>query len=507
MPAPRPFILDPLPETPVLGRASVEPTSGSTYDIHGRRHRESSSEEKQEERIDFSFPPSQQLTAAQLEDSRGEAEEETHRTPEEALGLELFDLGDAPHMPNLRWGLPHVGESPRGGDLALSDPHIVEPNVDAAWLRHTLEFVKPDGRDYRLHEKRRAPPPQPILAPSTLAKEIAPAYANAELLKAMPQWKGHQNKHDLVTFLTTGKPLPGPSLAQIAHGADSLQHRLDDIHSTNVSLVTKVEQLWRLKQSWSMQRPDNYQWQSPLERPRVLRKAPGRHFRTNLTLYDLTAAVARDGSGQEGYEITPGTLYRKGIAQIPVAGRWSMFKGEPSSLPEPPPEDFRSPTEVHKEIRRRRPKEEASEAEAAPLETTVDVAKADELMQELLSAVTSIQMDIHGMKKDLAATDPNQIKDDDEEEVSLEEPRTTLVEDITSLQKRLEETNARNNKKTGMGHIYVREGELKEVELHEGMDGGGDDDDLEDLIRKPKMKRPTPHRDCFNPLSRTSVHK
>ena len=171
MPAPRPFILDPLPETPVLGRASVEPTSGSTYDIHGRRHRESSSEEKQEERIDFSFPPSQQLTAAQLEDSRGEAEEETHRTPEEvslaclvsevcetrqccfpsstvdvgtaaaeyapllqALGLELFDLGDAPHMPNLRWGLPHVGESPRGGDLALSDPHIVEPNVDAAWV-------------------------------------------------------------------------------------------------------------------------------------------------------------------------------------------------------------------------------------------------------------------------------------------------------------------------------------------------------------------------------------
>merc|ERR1712167_237177 len=101
-----------------------------------------------------------------------------------------------------------------------------------------------------------------------------------------------------------------------------------------------------------MQSPEDNQWRTSLERPRVLRKAPGRQFRTNLTVYDLTAAVARDGGGQEGYEITPGTLSRKGIAKIPVAGRWSMFRGEPSTLCAAPPEDFGAAIEVKKELSR-----------------------------------------------------------------------------------------------------------------------------------------------------------
>ena len=104
---------------------------------------------------------------------------------------------------------------------------------------------------------------------------------------------GYGRKHDLVTFYTTGKPLPGPSLSEIASAGESLQSRLDTIHHTNVKLNDKapplqpdghlgrldasasccpleVETLWRLKQSWSMQRPENSPWSSPLQRPKVL---------------------------------------------------------------------------------------------------------------------------------------------------------------------------------------------------------------------------------------------
>lgn len=168
----------------------------------------------------------------------------------------------------------------------------------------------------------------------------------------------------------------------------------------------------------------------------------------------------------------------------------------------------RSWAQVSKELRRRRPKEQVSETPGTQEDTPVDVKAADKLMQDLLSTVTNMELDLHHMKKDLEATDPDQLNDDDDEpEVQAQSDDTTLVQDLAALQTRLEETKARSQKKTGMGHIYLREGELQEVELHEGMDGGGEDDDLEDLIRKPKLKRPTPHRDCFNPLSKLSVHK
>lgn len=510
MPAPKPFILDPLPVTPALGRASVEP--GSSYDLNGRKK-----DRSDPSRSSSAALPSdddilehihneliQQPTAIQTKDDV----EESHQEPDDmGLALELLGLEDGPQMLNLHWGLPRLGESPRNkrANVKQTTVHEEEPNIDKSWVQHTVNFEKPDGRNYRLHEKRRCPPPQPILAPSVYAKEMAPAYTNAQLAKAMPEWKGHNMKHDLVTFLTTGKPLPGPSLAQIAGSASPLQKRLDEIHSTNINLVTKVETLWRLKQSWSMQRPENNQWRTSLERPQVLRKAPGRQFRTNLTVYDLTASVARDGGGQEGYEITQGTLFRKGVAKIPVAGRWSMFRGEPNMLGDPPPEDFRAPSEVQKEIRRR-PKDEAREENVSPKgKPGFNIAQTDELMQGLLTQITDMEIDIQTMQRELATTETN-VKEEPEE-ISVDEMRTTLVQDMTTLQKTLEDSRAQSKKNTGMGHIYLREGQLKEVELHEGMDGGGDDDDLEDLIRKPKMKRPTPHRDCFNPLSKQSVRR
>lgn len=76
----------------------------------------------------------------------------------QVLRLELFDLEPPPGMATLRWGLPHLGNSPRG---AYDDTDALEsPNVDASWVDRTVHYRKPDGRDYRLHEKRKPPPPQ-----------------------------------------------------------------------------------------------------------------------------------------------------------------------------------------------------------------------------------------------------------------------------------------------------------------------------------------------------------
>jgi len=139
---------------------------------------------------------------------------------EEALGLEMFQLQEAPAARLSRQ--PELGSSPRMS--THTDLLYKYPNVDESWLRHSLAYQKPDGRKYRLHEKRRRPPPQPILAPSVYSQELAPAYTTAELAKLTPgQFRGYGRKHDLVSFYTTGKPMPGPSLSEIAAKGESLQ--------------------------------------------------------------------------------------------------------------------------------------------------------------------------------------------------------------------------------------------------------------------------------------------
>ena len=78
-------------------------------------------------------------------------------------------------------------------------------NIDEDWLKHSLDYKKPDGRTYRLHEKRRRPPPKPVLAPSIYSQELAPAYTTAELSNFTPgEFRGFGRKHDLVSFYTTG---------------------------------------------------------------------------------------------------------------------------------------------------------------------------------------------------------------------------------------------------------------------------------------------------------------
>ena len=87
----------------------------------------------------------------------------------------------------------------------------------------------------------------------------------------------------------------------------------------------------------------------------------------------------------------------------------------------------------------------------------------------------------------------------------------TLTEDLAAMNKRLERNKAlQSNKNQGTGYVYVRPGEKPlEVELKggDGAEGGDLEDDLEDLIKKPKRKRPPPHVDCFNPLCKESVHR
>ena len=86
MPAPRPFILDPLPDTPVLGRSSTEPMSSSTgYDIHGRRVRPVDEEKEEEKRNSIAAALQEMITGGQPQQANidGEAEEGAQRSLEE----------------------------------------------------------------------------------------------------------------------------------------------------------------------------------------------------------------------------------------------------------------------------------------------------------------------------------------------------------------------------------------------------------------------------------------
>lgn len=414
------------------------------------------------------------------------------------LALDLLQLRDCDAVSVT--SLPSLGSSPRDQDVDENTIDDVSPHVDADWVQRALDFSKPDGRQYRLHEKRHRPPPQPILAPSVYTKELAPAYTQQQLAKCSPGFKGHSTKHDLVTFFSTGKPPPGPTLGEMAMKAKSLQSRLSEINDTNQALVGKVETLWRLRQSWGMTRPEINQWRSPLERPKVLREAPGRHFRTNILCHDVTVPEAT----AEEFEFTPGTLYRKCKQKVPIVGRWSIFKGEPSTEGDPPPEDFRSQEQIGQELRRHHRASRNTEEAAALEEPDVDVEQADKLMQTLMSVVTDIEMDITSMQRDLgtAGGEPEEEDSDlDAEKVDC----ATLSEDLAMLERRLQDGKT-HKKVKGTGHIYLGNGVVKEVALHEdAMDGGGEDDDLEDRIKKPKLKRMNPHRDCFNPLSKNSV--
>ena len=204
------------------------------YDIHGRRvKQESEAEAENQDEIaqaarevemllqqglptPLDTPP--RTAAVDSSEVHWTAREE--KVFEEALGLELFKLQEAPAAGLVRQ--PRLGDSPRNN--THTDLLYKYPNIDEAWLRHTLAYQKPDGRKYRLHEKRRRPPPQPILAPSVYSQELAPAYTTAELDKLTPgEFRGFGRKHDLVSFYTTGKPLPGPSLSEIAAKGAPLQ--------------------------------------------------------------------------------------------------------------------------------------------------------------------------------------------------------------------------------------------------------------------------------------------
>jgi len=526
MPAPRPFILDPIPDAPT---PTPDGHSPGMYDLNGRRvlpESENLEREELHQNIEallgltgFSAsqhaddaPPGRRRAGAGAHDSQDEGLSEGHKQQDgsEGLGLQLFALPEAASTAAPK-ALPQIGDSPRSQRPTVKlgveegQEEGIEPIIDPDWHQRTLHFAKPDGRTYRLHQKRLKPPPQPVMAPSVYAKELAPGYTATETARAMPHFKGFANKHDLITFLTTGEPLPGPTLAQMASEAAPLGSRLDEIHDTNVAVQEKVETLWRLKQSWNMQGASNSPWRTPLARPKVLKEAPGRHFRTNINVHDLSAASC---AAAEDYEVTNGTMFKKGTEQIDVVGRWSMFQGEPSSQPKTIPEDFNSRVEITKELKRRLPTEE-EELDRDVEATVVDVEAAGRMMTKAREDMMQIQIDIEDMKRDLNAVDEGAEGDEQRAELPVlsNSPKPGLSEELGILQQGIE-TRKERDKKKGTGVIFVGDGKYMEVEQHEGgMDGGGDDDDLEDLIKKPKMKRPTAHRDCFNPLSKQSVHR
>lgn len=76
MPAPRPFILDPLPDAPTLGRSSTEPISSDTsYDINGRRVRPVDEEKEEQKRTSIAAALQEMITGGQPQQSGIDGEE------------------------------------------------------------------------------------------------------------------------------------------------------------------------------------------------------------------------------------------------------------------------------------------------------------------------------------------------------------------------------------------------------------------------------------------------
>jgi len=425
---------------------------------------------------------------------------------EQGLGLQLFGLPDADHISSLELsGMIQLGLSPRPTervDASHGRGGTEGQMLDLDWMKRKMDFVKPDGRKYHIYEKRLNPSPQPVLGPSIYARELAPGYVMQEMAKVKPLFKGFTNKHDLVTFYTTNKPFPGPSLAEMAAAAPSFADRLDSIHDASVALDHTVETLWRLKQSWSMQRPENSPWTTPLERPRALKQAPGRHYRTNVNVSGFISAASRQ---QDSYEITPGTIFRKGKEHIEIIGRWSMFKPETKDE-RVAPETFTSKTEITKELKRRlKGIEDNAQSVSLDPASTIDVEETARMLMGARASLANIEIELEGMRRELnVVADPSDHSNEGDE---MKEQKPGLSQDMQELANRVEMNKAAKKKSNGTTFICLGNGKFMEVACHAGDLDAVDDDDLEDLIKKPKMKHLSPHRDCFNPLSKKSIRR
>ena len=91
----------------------------------------------------------------------------------------------------------------------------------------SANFKKPDGRRYKIHERRLNPAPKPVTKPSL--------YLDPPTGTDMSP-NAHARKHDYVTFLTMGELGPGPTLRAVAEKAVGLQDRLDAINDRNVAV-------------------------------------------------------------------------------------------------------------------------------------------------------------------------------------------------------------------------------------------------------------------------------
>lgn len=493
-PAPKPYILRPL-ESPEPQSASTTPLKSSASWQQATHTRSAST--TSEDGRHTSGNTQTVARASAMPPTTGR------------LDLQLTEMPNPRFRdPLKRRMLPTVGDSPRigpqppqqaGTDFgATRGSSIFE--VDGEWVDRCVNYQKSDGRTYKLHEKRLHPPPVPVLAPSVYMKDLAPEYAQNEL-ETQNAAQQYHNKHDFISFLTTGKLGPGPSLHQRADRSKGLQERLDSINDTNEKVHSSVETLWRMKQSWGMQRAEALQWSSGLQRPKVLTEAPSRSYRTNVGIHDLTGRVARDGNTQNGYEVTPGTLVRKGKVRVPCAGQWSMFQGEPQDLRKAPPDSFNTIQEIKKERRKQKLKaKKKSETEVAvegPGNPKLTDEELNHIMSNVMMNVSDLQLKMRTMQYELQGMDPQALEKLKKHAENVEQCMG-LPAAIAAARVRLDDRKQTEGRKTA-GAMYLGEGRYEELQVRDSVDA--DDDDLEDRIRKPRnlslTERIVSHRDCF----------
>jgi len=413
------------------------------------------------------------------------------------LDLQLIALPEAAERAKLA-RRPVLGGSPRGDHHGHNSPQRGLPReyeiedgrgifeIDGEWVDKSANFKKPDGRRYKIHERRLNPAPKPVTKPSLYLDPPAGTDMSPN---------AHARKHDYVTFLTMGELGPGPTLRDVAEKAVGLQDRLDAINDANTSVEESVETLRRLQQSWGMQRAEALQWGSGLERPAVLQNAPSRQFRTNVSLKDLSYRVVQEGKQQVGYELNNGTLIRKGKVPVKVAGQWSMFKGEPKQLAPAAPINFNSKKQVQRELRRQRVKgkvEDKHQDDSDDTNKPMTDHELKQVMSQVMCSVSEMRTDMKAMKHEMESTDPDQLNKMEEAKYAADTKPASpsgLTDDLVTIKGKLEENKA-FNQSHAKGHIYIGDGQSQELVAIAGMDAG-DDDDLEDRSATTHL-----HRTC-----------
>eukprot|EP00656_Telonema_subtile_P009031 TRINITY_DN14222_c0_g1_i1.p1 TRINITY_DN14222_c0_g1~~TRINITY_DN14222_c0_g1_i1.p1 ORF type:complete len:325 (+),score=39.09 TRINITY_DN14222_c0_g1_i1:118-1092(+) len=300
----------------------------------------------------------------------------------------------------------------------------------------------------------------------------------------------YREKHDFVSFLSTGKLQAGPTFHQRAQHAKELEERLDTISTANEKICENVEALWRMRQSWGT--PDTHpQWQTGFERPKVLVCAPSRSYRSNLRMRGSTMKNYRRKLADYAFNST--TLVRKGKVRTPAQGDWSMLRGELHQVGRAPPEKISEGNELVI----------ATNAPVVDPEVKKRVVVTEEqlrcMMSSVMLRVEDLQKSVKTIHQEVTSLDSNISPEEEELKEQLRSQQlkpTNLQADLATTKRRLKDKISEGTNSAKF--VYLGDGKAKELELHNGVDRTPDD--LEDRIRKPTRTLETrivPRRDCF----------